>query len=254
VAEPGRPNGGTGQSKVTLVAPSKQGRTPSLARKPGSRGRYPRRVGAETSKTRGLLLDNTERLMLDEGYAAVTYRRVATSSGVTAGLVQYYFPTLDDLFIALLERRSARNIERFSQLLERHSEGPLRAIWEYSRDETTAALMTEIMALGNHRKAIRAEIAAVSERARKAQLEALSKMSFRLEGAVVPPTALLFLLQGIPKLMLMESELGVTIGHIETLALVEHCINLLEPLKPTLSPDRKAQRRVKAGARRASSS
>ena len=51
-----------------------------------------RRVGAETSKTRDLLLDCVERLMLDTGYAGVSYRAVAAKAGVTAGLVQYYFP------------------------------------------------------------------------------------------------------------------------------------------------------------------
>ena len=40
-----------------------------------------RRVGAETSETRAALLDSAERLMLDEGYASVTYRRVAARRG-----------------------------------------------------------------------------------------------------------------------------------------------------------------------------
>jgi AcrR family transcriptional regulator len=34
-----------------------------------------RRLGTETSKTRGALLDAAERLMLEEGYAALTSRR-----------------------------------------------------------------------------------------------------------------------------------------------------------------------------------
>jgi len=40
----------------------------------------PRRVGAETSKTRDVLLDCVERLMLETGYASVTYRAVATKA------------------------------------------------------------------------------------------------------------------------------------------------------------------------------
>ena len=40
-----------------------------------------RRVGTLTSKTRALLLDVTEQLMLDEGYAAVSSRSVAASRG-----------------------------------------------------------------------------------------------------------------------------------------------------------------------------
>src|SRR3954454_17679595 len=70
----------------------------------------PRRVGAETSETRALLLDRAEELMLAEGYAAVSYRVLAARAGVTGGLVQYYFPTLDHLFLALLGRRSERNV------------------------------------------------------------------------------------------------------------------------------------------------
>lgn len=62
-----------------------------------------RRVGAETSKTRDTLLDHVEKMMLDEGYASVTYRALASAAGVTPSLVQYYFPTLDDIF----SRRSA---------------------------------------------------------------------------------------------------------------------------------------------------
>ena len=56
--------------------------------------------------------------MLERGYSAVTYRSVAATAGVTAGLVQYYFPTLDELFLALLRRRSERNHELLLEALE----------------------------------------------------------------------------------------------------------------------------------------
>jgi TetR/AcrR family transcriptional regulator len=59
-----------------------------------------RRRGTETSETRSALLDVTEALMLEEGYAAVSSRRIAAEVGVTAALIHYYFRTLDDLFIA----------------------------------------------------------------------------------------------------------------------------------------------------------
>src|SRR5689334_12810669 len=85
------------------------GRTTPLRATRGPSMAAPRRIGAETSKTRAVLLDRAEELMIEEGYAAVTYRVLAARAGVTGGLVQYYFPTLDDLFVALLERRSERN-------------------------------------------------------------------------------------------------------------------------------------------------
>ncbi len=84
----------------------------------------PRRVGAETSKTRDLLLDCVERLMVDTGYASVTYRAVAAKAEVTPGLVQYYFPTLDDLFVAAIRRRSEQNLERLAEALRTNADAP----------------------------------------------------------------------------------------------------------------------------------
>ncbi|HEY6427499.1 MAG TPA: helix-turn-helix domain-containing protein, partial [Acidimicrobiales bacterium] len=71
-----------------------------------------RRIGAETSKTRTVLLDAAEKLMLEEGYAAVTSRRVAAAAGLKPQLVHYYFRTMDDLFLALFRRRAEQGLER----------------------------------------------------------------------------------------------------------------------------------------------
>ncbi len=35
--------------------------------------------------------------------------------GINAPLVHYYFPTIDDLFVAVLQRRSGRNVERINE-------------------------------------------------------------------------------------------------------------------------------------------
>ncbi|HUJ66735.1 MAG TPA: TetR/AcrR family transcriptional regulator [Acidimicrobiales bacterium] len=189
-----------------------------------------RRVGAETSRTRALLLDRTEQLMINEGYAAVTYRRVAVGGGVTPGLVQYYFPTLDDLFIALLRRDSQRNIDKLSKAVAANPQSPVRAVWEFGRDEVSAALMMEFMALGNHRKAIRAEIAEVTRRSREEQIRILTgTAAYRLTEAEIQPAALSFLLAGIPKLMLLDEELGISLGHAEALALIERQMSNIQP-------------------------
>src|SRR3954454_22842948 len=98
-----------------------------------------RRVGAETSKTRDALLDCVEKMMLEDGYASVTYRALATRAGVTPSLVQYYFPSLDDIFIAAIKRYSERNLRSLTEALERRAEDPLRAVWEFSWEEATGA-------------------------------------------------------------------------------------------------------------------
>ncbi len=196
---------------------------------------YPRRVGAETSKTRAQLLDAAERIMLDEGYAAVTYRALAAKAGVTAGLVQYYFPTLDDLFVAMLRHRTDRTYNRLIETLRLHPDEPLRAVWEFNRDDTTAALMMEFLALANHRKSIRAEVALVTSRIRKAQLEALKRkwpeygpLNEEFSAAVCT-----FLLQAIPKMILLENAVGVPTSHTQVLKLVNRYIDQIEPRRRT---------------------
>ena len=191
----------------------------------------PRRVGAEKSETRRALLDCVEQLMRDEGYPAVTYRAVAAKAGVTAGLVQYYFPTLDDLFIAAIRRRSEQNLARLAEALRTKADQPLRLLWKYSRDESTAALTTEFLALGNHRKSIQSEIAKVTERVRRLQLDALSaKLGKKgVDFGRLSPAALLFLLTGIPKLIRLEAGVGVSTAHSEVVKAFEQYLESVEP-------------------------
>ena len=66
--------------------------------------------------------------MLDEGYAAVTSRRVAARAGLKPQLVHYYFRTMDDLFVALIRRGAEQNLEHQARALA--SPQPLRALWE----------------------------------------------------------------------------------------------------------------------------
>jgi AcrR family transcriptional regulator len=203
----------------------------------------PRRVGARTSKTRDALLDCVERLMITHGYAAVTYRAVATKAGVTAGLVQYYFPTLDDVFVAAIRRRSEQNVARLTALLGDGAEHPLRTLWNYSQDESTAALTTEFLALGNHRKSIQSEIAEVTEQVRRIQLDALTR---RFGKAPIGDTGMsaetmLFLLTGIPKLIRLEQGVGVRTGHRPIVRAFEQFLDAVEP-----TPTRRAAKRSSA--------
>jgi TetR/AcrR family transcriptional repressor of nem operon len=190
----------------------------------------PRRVGAEKSETRHVLLDCVEQMMRDEGYAAVTYRAVAAKAGVTAGLVQYYFPTLDDLFVATIRRRSEQNLARLTEALQTKADQPLRLLWDYSRDESTAALTTEFLALGNHRKSIQSEIAQVTKRVRRLQLDALSaKLGKKgVDIGRLSPSALLFLLTGIPKLIRLEAGVGVSTAHGEVVKAFEQFLESVE--------------------------
>ncbi|MFJ9173972.1 TetR/AcrR family transcriptional regulator [Streptomyces sp. NPDC102360] len=181
----------------------------------------PRRMGTETSKTRLLLLDVTERLMLAEGYAAVGVRRVAREAEVAPALVLYYFRTLDDLFLSVLRRRGDEELERQARLLS--GPQPLRALWRLSSHPGNA-LTTEFAALANHRRVIRAELAATSERYREAQLEALTR-GLAEQGTELPkdlsPAVLLVLTNALGRNLMMENAMGMTTRHEEALAFVE---------------------------------
>jgi TetR/AcrR family transcriptional regulator, transcriptional repressor for nem operon len=204
-----------------------------------SRMKAARRIGTESSKTRVTILDATEQLMLNEGYAAVKYRSVAVASDVTHPLVQYYFPTLDDLFLAVLKRRQDQNLRRLEESLASSPESPFHTLWNFSVEEASAALMMEFLALGNHRKTIRAEIAQHNKILRRIQLEALSTAQMEREIAddeIVAP-AVVFLLSAIPKIMLLETFLGVSVGHTEVVDFMETYLNRIEP---TQTPRSKA--------------
>ena len=190
----------------------------------------PRRVGAETSKTRDVLLDCVEKMMLEDGYASVSYRALATKAGVTPSLVQYYFPSLDDIFLGAIQRYSERNLAILSKALEARAEDPLHALWDFSWDEATGALMTEFLALGNHRKSIRSAIADVTNRVRRVEVEALARKfgkGARL-GGDLSLNAIALLVTGIPKFLNLEEGVGVRGAHAEVIKAIENYLDSLE--------------------------
>jgi AcrR family transcriptional regulator len=112
-----------------------------------------RRHHLEDSSTSSALLDATEQIMLEEGYAAVSSRRVASRAGVTAALVHYYFGTMDELLTAVFRRIAERSLERQARVLS--SSQPLWGLWDSTRDQFHTALLMEFNALANHQKSVR---------------------------------------------------------------------------------------------------
>ena len=183
-----------------------------------------RRIGAQDSATRAQLVDAAEALMLEEGYAAVTSRRVAARAGLKPQLVHYYFRTMNDLFLEVFRRRADRDMARFERAIA--VDGSLANLWRLNADTRGAALTIEFVALANHRKEIRAEIARYAQRFRDAQLQALAD-AFAAAGITtdeIPPIAALVLMTGVAQVLALEGMLGMTAGHDETLAFVERAI------------------------------
>lgn len=51
------------------------------------------------------------RMLLDEGYAGVSLRRIATKLGISVGNLQYYFPTKDDLVESVIIGETQKPID-----------------------------------------------------------------------------------------------------------------------------------------------
>src|SRR5437879_13221122 len=106
-----------------------------------------RRIGAVDSRTRAQLVDAAEQLLLEEGYAAVTSRRVAAKAGLKPQLVHYYFRTMDDLFLEVFRRRADENIARFERAIA--ADCTLHTLWRLNADPRGAAFNIDVVALAN---------------------------------------------------------------------------------------------------------
>lgn len=76
------------------------------------------------------ILEAARAVLVEEGYAALTTRKVAERVGIRQGNLQYYFPAKRDLVRALFERSTLES----SELVERHlKEGEMsprqRMLW-----------------------------------------------------------------------------------------------------------------------------
>ena len=193
-----------------------------------------RRIGAETSATRAQILTAATLLIREEGYGAVSTRRVAAEAGLKPSLVHYYFPTTDDLLIAVSRHGAEESDRMIAEALE--SDDPVRALWRFFIDSSRTAMALEFMALANHREGVRAHMAEHSAAMRTRQVAILEQLlGDRLAGDSAsglggcPPAALSVVLAGIGRAIVMEGGLGVTEGHDEAIAFVEQWLERIVP-------------------------
>lgn len=179
------------------------------------------------------VLDATEELMLTEGYAAVSSRSVAAKVGINAPLVHYYFPTLDDLFVAVLQRRAGRNVERLADALD--APEPLRAWWTLASDPRGTALFVELLAAANHRPALRAEVGAVAAQVRKVQMEKLRDLlpQYGIDPDEIPPALVAAAVQGLAFGVVTDSVAGYDTATDEAIEGMERFVSSMETRRRT---------------------
>src|SRR5262249_59062610 len=69
----------------------------------------------EKERVRASILSSAERLFRKHGFAAATTRQIAVAAGVATGTVFNYFPTKDDLGLALIREQLASAEQEYNR-------------------------------------------------------------------------------------------------------------------------------------------
>jgi len=170
--------------------------------------------------------------MHEEGYAAVSSRKIAAKAGLKSQLVHYYFRSMDELFLALFQRVEEQQFQRLTQAIA--SKNPLHTLWKISIDANGPWLNKEFIALATHREHLRKEIARAAERTRRVYAAVVSRVLEErgLGHEAWPPIVLSILLDGASRLINSEAALGTAQGHAETIAFIEHYLDQIEGPAP----------------------
>ena len=178
--------------------------------------------------SREKLLAAARELMLDSGYAAVTSRKVAQRAGLKPQLVHYHFRSMDDLFLALYRDFARQLMDRLDAVPE--ARNPLRAMWQVA-EEARGALLTEFVALANHRKVIQAEITDYGHRFRHKQIAIMERLLADNSRVNFPwsPAFAALLLNSLARGLVVEEAFDITEGHSDARELVESMIASFEP-------------------------
>jgi AcrR family transcriptional regulator len=138
-------------------------------------------AGASDSR-RGVieaLLDAAEHLLVEQGSAAITTRKLAEQANVNHGLVHYYFGSMEEVMVQVLERFTARLIERQRAMYA--SDRPFlekwRAAWTFQEQDLASGytkIWLELQAVAWNRPELRARVQQVNAEWRHVLTEAFA--------------------------------------------------------------------------------
>jgi AcrR family transcriptional regulator len=161
------------------------------------------------------LLDAAERLLVDVGYAGITTRRLAAEAGVNHGLVHYYFGSVENLLVRVLERFTERLIARQRAMYSANT--PFLEKWRtamrylMSEDVRYEKVWLELQALGWNNPEVRDHVARVNDEWRAVLTEAFAKPRERY-GIEMPLDALVSLVMTFNEGIIVERLSGIETG------------------------------------------
>jgi AcrR family transcriptional regulator len=196
-----------------------------------------RTVQAESAArgvARGALLDAAERLLIEEGHAGITTRKVATEAGVNHGLVHYYFGSIEELLFQAMERYTERLLDRQRALYA--ADLPFIEKWRTAMryiDEDLAAgypkIWAELHAVAWNRPQFQQRIVEVHLQWREIFGDALARAKDELDFAGTPfsPSAFVALVATFNAGLLLERLVGLDRGHDELLEAMDAWLSSL---------------------------
>ena len=181
------------------------------------------------------LLDAAERLLVSEGYARISTRRLAQEGGVNHGLVHYYFGSMEELFVQVLERFTARLIARQRAMYA--ADVPFiekwRTAWRFHEEDLAAGypkIWHELQAMAWNEPGLQERLVRVNGEWRAVLREAFGRAREEYGIATEGPP-----LDGVVALVMMiaqgaqtERLLGISEGHAELLAGIDGWLQSLE--------------------------
>lgn len=166
--------------------------------------------------------------MRENGYAAVTSRRVAATADLKPQLIHYYFDSMDALFLEVFRKMAADILQRQDEA--ELSPTPLRAMWNLLSDVRYQRLIYEFVALGNYRKQIGKEFFRFGDELRDKQTRLMAAVMRRQGQGDFPwsPAFGAILLHSLSRFLSLEAGLGVSAGHAEAIAVINRFIDFYD--------------------------
>jgi AcrR family transcriptional regulator len=178
------------------------------------------RPGHETEQA---LLDAAERLLVEVGAAGLTTRKVAEEAGANHGLVHYYFGSVEQLLVRVLERFTERLIERQREMYA--ADVPFVEKWRTAisyldEDRPYQKIWFELQAMAWNRPELQERLAQVHAEWRAVLTEAFAPVRDDL-GPEIPLEALVTLVYTFNEGIMLDRLSGIETGHRELLGWIE---------------------------------
>ncbi|MBV8365190.1 MAG: TetR family transcriptional regulator [Candidatus Eremiobacteraeota bacterium] len=183
-------------------------------------------------------LDAAERLLVSVGYAGITTRKVAEEAGLNHGLVHYYFGSMQELLLQVLERFTDRLVERQREMYA--APGPFIEKWrtamrylDEDEDSGYAKIWYELQAMGWNDPEIRKRVARITRVWYDVIDEALTKAmdEYGLDRSTFSSEAIVTLVGTFNMGIHLQRLSGVNWGHRELLRAIDGWLVQLEAAK-----------------------